>query len=77
MLLRNWNTEYFTLTRITLPHIIKSKYRFIISFIGPVKLKIDVKLLIFSYQLILTFALGAQKNRPIEDGSFEYPQHMF
>ena len=33
-----------------------------------------IKLLIFSYLSILTFVLGAQKNRLC---SFEYPQHMF
>ena len=36
---------------------------------------------IFSYPSILTFGLGAQKNRLIEtvlrDCSFEYKQHMF
>ena len=31
----------------------------------------------FSYQAVLTYVLGAQKNRLIEMVSFEYPQHMF
>ena len=34
----------------------------------------SVKSRIFSNPSVLTFVLGAQKNR---DGSFEYPQHMF
>ena len=34
------------------------------------------KLRIFSYLSVLTFVLGAQKNRLIQ-GFFEYPQHMF
>ena len=32
---------------------------------------------LFSYPAILRYVLGAQKNRLIETGSFEYPQHMF
>ena len=32
---------------------------------------------ILSYPSVLTFVLGAQKNRLIEKVLFEYPQHMF
>ena len=39
------------------------------------KKKLNVKLYIFSYPLILTYVLCAQ-NTSHPDGSFEYPQHM-
>ena len=38
---------------------------------------LSVKLLIFSYPSVLTYILGAQKNRLNETDLFEYPQHMF
>ena len=34
-------------------------------------------MLIFSYPSVLTYVLGAQKNRLIWDGSYEHPKHMF
>ena len=41
---------------------------------------VHVEMWIFSNQsqiAILTFVLGAQKNRLFFYGSFEYPEHMF
>ena len=47
------------------------------KFKGPVKQKIQRKIVNMSLSIILNMCFGCSKELSHRDGSFEYPQHMF